>query len=131
MEYCSLLIVCLYYNKNSKQAEPAFCKKPWLKAVYLNLGGAAAASSTGSLCLLVPFGYRTGVALLWHTGGTSLPSSDAGVCVQMGFGHLSLLLNLVCDAGAAHDVPPVLTWHQSCLSTGDLAFQRHITSNSP
>lgn len=72
MEYCSMLKMCLYYNKKSKQVEPAFCKKPWLKAVDLHLGEGTA-SSRGLLCLLMPFLISgTDVFLLWHMGGTSL-----------------------------------------------------------
>lgn len=77
--------------------EPVLCKKPWLKAVDHNLAGGAA-SSRGLLYLLVPFLIlKTDVFLLWHMGGTSLRSRDAGVCVQMGFSDMSLLLKLVCD----------------------------------
>lgn len=47
-----MLKMCLYYNKKSKQVEPAFCKKPWLKAVHLNLGEGTA-SSRGLLYLLM------------------------------------------------------------------------------
>lgn len=109
--------------KKSKQVEPILCKKPWLKAVDHNLAGGAA-SSRGLLYLLVPFLIlKTDVFLLWHMGGTSLHSRDAGVCVQMGFSDMSLLLKLVCDTGTACNVLSILTRHQSCPSAGTLAFK--------
>lgn len=124
-----MLKMCPYYNKKSKQVEPAFCKKPWLKAVDLNLGGGTA-SFRGLLYLLVPFLMsKTDVFLLWHMGGTSLPNRDAGVCVQTGFGDMSLLLKPVCDTGTARNVPSVLTRHQSCLQalwlSKDMSWEAH------
>lgn len=75
--------------------EPAFCKKFWLKAVEFNLGGGAA-SSGGLLHMLVPFLIsKSDIFLLWHMGGTSLPSRDVWVCVQMGSGDMSLLMKLI------------------------------------
>lgn len=38
---------------------------------------------------------KTNTFLLEHMGGISLPSRDAGVCVQMGFGDTSLLVKLI------------------------------------
>lgn len=62
--------------------EPAFCKKPWLKAVDLNLGEGKA-SPRGLLYLLMPLLMsQTDVFLLWHMGGTSLDHHLLGILLK-------------------------------------------------
>lgn len=75
--------------------EPVLCKKPQLKAVDLNLGENAASSRGFTLPVSAPSDIEDKHISALAQGGISLPSRDAGVCVQMRFGDMSLLVKLI------------------------------------